>query len=162
MAKGKGELAVEISPARLLGVPAHILTHQLHCAVGGHSCISHVAEAQDCNATPPPSTSTSPPDTSSRCLCQTVCCQAPHDPHQQPGQRTQCTSRLPRWLAARDGWSPEQHTRLQGRELHVWQWNLLPCQHHSCSSGVVYAKGQKGAMWTRSANRRQGLSDVAL
>ena len=72
MAKGKGELAVEISPARLLGVPAHILTHQLHCAVGGHSCISHVAEAQDCSATPPPSTSTSPPDSSSRCLCQTV------------------------------------------------------------------------------------------
>ena len=72
MAKGKGELAVEISPARLLGVLAHILTHQLHCAVGGHSCISHVAEAQDCSATPPPSTSTSSPDTSSRCLCQTV------------------------------------------------------------------------------------------
>ena len=72
MAKGKGELAVEISPARLLGVLAHILTHQLHCAVGSHSCISHAAEAQDCNATPPPSTSNSPPDTSSRCLCQTV------------------------------------------------------------------------------------------
>ena len=72
MAKGKGELAVEISPARLLGVLAHILTHQLHCAVGGHSCISRVTEVQDCNATPPPSTSTSSPDTSSRCLCQTV------------------------------------------------------------------------------------------
>ena len=72
MAKGKGELAVKVSPARLLGVLAHILTHQLHCAVGGHSCISHVAEAQDCNATPPPSTSTSSPDSSSRCLCQTV------------------------------------------------------------------------------------------
>ena len=109
MAEGKGELAVEISPARLLGVLAHILTRQLHCAVGGHSCISHAAEAQDCSATPPPSTSTSPPDTSSRCLCQTVCCQAPPDPHQQPGQSTQCTSRLPH------GW---QHMVVGTRTRH--------------------------------------------
>ena len=131
---------MEISHARLLGVLAHILTHQLHCAVDSHSCISHVAEAQDCNAIPPPSTSTSPPDTSSRCLCQTVCCQAPRDPHQQPGQSTQCISRLPRWLAAHDGWSPEQHACLQGMESPVRQENLLPCQRHSCSRGVVDPK----------------------
>ena len=132
MAKGKGELAVEISPARLLGVLAHILTHQLHCAVGGHSCISHAAEAQDCNATPPPSTSTSSPDTSSRCLCQTRCCQAPPDPHQQPGQSTQCTSRLPH------GW---QHVVVghQNKTLTCREWNHQFGSETCCHANVIPA-----------------------